>query len=172
MINRTDPLDCFISDRIFGYLMLLFRQCFQGVHEIPSRMSPAPCEGDGFGSPVQLLIDRVSVADDCTGESFQKLLRMVPFPSLLVFIQDNGGIPIPLSRPVNPHVTLTIRRTPIFRYLGRGLIGLQHMEAVHPVIKVIIKGPQIPVGTLNPPVRHHLPGDVDVIPQEFLDDPV
>ena len=70
------------------------------------------------------------------------------------------------------HVTLTIRRTPILRDLDRGLIGLQHMVAVHPVMKVIIKRPQIPVGTLDHPVRHHLPGDVDVIPQEFLADPV
>ena len=52
------------------------------------------------------------------------------------------------------------------------LIGLQHMEAVHPVMKVIIKGPQILAGTLDHPVGHHLPGDVDVIAQEFLADPV
>ena len=46
------------------------------------------------------------------------------------------------------------------------------MEAVHPVMKVIIKGTQIPVGTLDHSVRHHLPGDVDIIAQEFLADPV
>ena len=46
------------------------------------------------------------------------------------------------------------------------------MEAVHPVMKVIIKGSQIPVGTLDHPVGHHLPGDVNVIAQEFLADPV
>ena len=94
MIDRTDPLDCFIGDRFFGCLMFLFRQCFQGIREIPSRMGPAPCEDDGFGFPVQLPVGGVSVADNDTGESFQEFPRMVCFPGLLVFIQDNGGIPI------------------------------------------------------------------------------
>ena len=97
---------------------------------------------------------------------------MVCFPGLLVFIQDDWGISISLSRPIDPHVTLTVRRTPILRYFDRSLIGLQHMEEVHPVMKVIIKGPQIPVGTLDHPVGHYLPGDMDVIAQEFLADPI
>ena len=135
-------------------------------------MGPAPCKDNGFGFPVQLPVGGVSVADNDTGESFQEFPRMVCFPGLLVFIQDDWGISISLSRPIDPHVTLTVRRTPILRYFDRGLIGLQHMEAVHPVMKVIIKGTQIPVGTLDHPVRHHLPGDVDIIAQEFLADPV
>ena len=38
MIDRADPLDRFIGDRFLGCLMLLFRQCFQCICEIPSRM--------------------------------------------------------------------------------------------------------------------------------------
>lgn len=97
---------------------------------------------------------------------------MVCFPGLLVFIQDNGGITISLSRPVDPHVTLTVCRAPILRYLNRSLVGLQHMEMVHPVMKVIIKRSQIPVRTLDHPVRHYLPGDMDVVSLELLADPV
>ena len=161
MIDRADPLDYFIGDRFFVYLMLLFRQCFQGICEIPSRMGPAPCEDDGFVFPVQLPVGRVSIADNDTGESFQEIPRMVYW-----------GIPLSLSRPVDPHVTLAVRRTPILRYFDRSLIGLQHMEAVHSVMTVIIKRPQITGGTLDHPVGHHLPGNVDVIAQEFLTDPL
>lgn len=38
-------------------------------------------------------------------------------------------------------------------------------------MKVIIKRSQILVRALDHPVRHHLPGDVDVISQEFLANP-
>ena len=46
------------------------------------------------------------------------------------------------------------------------------MKAIQLFIKVIIKTSQISVRTLDHPVRHHLFGNVDVIPQEFLADPV
>ena len=46
------------------------------------------------------------------------------------------------------------------------------MEAVQLFMKKIIKDSQIPVRALDHPVRHHLPVDMDVIPQEFLADPV
>ena len=39
-------------------------------------------------------------------------------------------------------------------------------------MEIIIKDSQIPVRTLDHPVRHHLLGNVDVVPQEFLTDPV
>ena len=106
-------IDRFIGDRFFGCLMLLFRQCFQGICEIPSRTGPAPCKDDGFGFPVQLPVGGVSVADNDTGKSFQEFPGIVYFPGLLVFIQDDWGIPISLSCPVDPHVTLTVRRPPI-----------------------------------------------------------
>ena len=135
-------------------------------------MGPAPCKNDGLAFPIPLPVGGVSVTDNYSCESFQEFPRMICFSGLLVFIQDNGGIPIFLSRPVNPHVTLAVCRAPILRYLDRSLIGLQHMEAVHPVMKVIIKRPQISVRTLNHPVCHYLPGDVDVISQKLLADPV
>ena len=135
-------------------------------------MGPAPCEDDSFGFPIQLPVGGVSVADNDAGESFQEFPRMVCFPGLLVFIQDNGCIPISLSRPVNQHVTLAVCRAPILRYPNQSLIGLQHMETVHPVMKVIIKRSQIPIRTLDHPVRYHLLGDVDIIPQEFLTDSI
>ena len=114
MIDRADPLDCFIGDRFFVYLMLLFRQCFQGICEIPSCMDPAPCEDDGFIFPVQLPVGGVSIADNDARKSFQEFPRMVCFPGLLVFIQEDWGISISLSRPVDPHVALAVRWTPIF----------------------------------------------------------
>ena len=39
-------------------------------------------------------------------------------------------------------------------------------------MEIIIKNSQIPVRTLDHPVRHYLLRDMDVIPQEFLADPV
>ena len=97
---------------------------------------------------------------------------MVCFSGPLIFIQDDRRIFVDLPGAVNPHITLAVCGTPILRYHDRSFVGLQHMEAVHPVMKVIIKGSQIPVGTLDHPVGHHLPGDVNVIAQEFLADPV
>ena len=46
------------------------------------------------------------------------------------------------------------------------------METIQLFMEVVIQDPQIPVRTLDHPVRHHLLGDVDIIPQEFLADPV
>ena len=48
MADCADPLDGLVSDRIFGCLMVFFRQCLQGIGEIPSRMGSAPCENDRF----------------------------------------------------------------------------------------------------------------------------
>ena len=135
-------------------------------------MGPALCEDDGFGFPVQLPVGGVSATDNGACESFQEFPRMVCFPGLLVFIQDNGCIPISLSRPVNPHVTLAVRRAPILRYPNQSLIGLQHMETVQFFMEIIIKRSQIPIRTLDHPVCHYLPGDVDVVSQELLADPV
>lgn len=130
MVYGANPLGRLVSDRIFGCLMILFRQCLQGIGKIPSRMGSAPCENDGLTFPVQLPVGGVSATDNGACESFQEFPRMVCFPGLLVFIQDNGCIPISLSRPVNPHVTLAVCRAPILRYPDQSLIGLQHMETV------------------------------------------
>ena len=48
MVYGANPLGRLVSDRIFGCLMILFRQCLQGIGKIPSRMGPAPCENDGL----------------------------------------------------------------------------------------------------------------------------
>ena len=93
MVDCADPFDRLVSDRIFGRRMLLFRQYFQGVGEIPSRMGPAPCKNDGPALPVQLPVGGVSVTDNYSCESFQEFPRMICFPGLLVFIQDNGVSP-------------------------------------------------------------------------------
>lgn len=135
-------------------------------------MGPALCENDGFAFLVQLPVGGVSVTDNGASESFQEFLRIICFPGFLVCIQDNGGIPISLACPVDTHVTLTVCLIPLFRYFDRKLIGMQHMETVHPFMKVIIKSSQIPVRTLDYPVCHYLPGDVDVISQKLLADPV
>ena len=113
MVDCADPLDRFVSDGIFSCLMAFFWQCLQGIGKIPSRMGPAPCENDRLAFPVQLPVGGVSVTDNGARESFQEFPRMIRFPGLLVFIQDNGGIPTPLSRPVDPHVTLAVCRVPI-----------------------------------------------------------
>ena len=95
MIDRADPFDGFIGDRIFGCLILLFRQCFQGIREISSRMGPAPCKDNGFGFPVQLPVGGVSVADNDTGEPFQEFPRMVCFPGLWYSYRMIGVSPYP-----------------------------------------------------------------------------
>ena len=46
------------------------------------------------------------------------------------------------------------------------------METVQLFMKIIIQETQIPIRTLDHPVRHYLPGDVDIFPQEFLADPI
>ena len=70
------------------------------------------------------------------------------------------------------HIAFAVCGAPILRYHDRSFVGLQHMETVQLFMEVIIKDSQIPVCTLHHPVRHHLPGDMDVIPQEFLADSV
>ena len=47
MIDCTDPLDCFIGDRFLGCLMLLFRQCFQGIFEKALAPEEDGAEQDG-----------------------------------------------------------------------------------------------------------------------------
>ena len=80
-----------IGDRFFGCLILLFRQCFQDICEIHSRMDPVPCEDDGFNFPIQLPVGGVSVADNDTGESFQEFPRMVRFHNRLVVLSSIHG---------------------------------------------------------------------------------
>ena len=46
------------------------------------------------------------------------------------------------------------------------------MKLIHLLMEPVIKDSQIPVRTLDHPVCHDLSGDMDVIPQEFLADPV
>ena len=97
---------------------------------------------------------------------------MVRFSGPLIFIQDDGRIFVDLPGAVDPHIALTVCGTSILRYHDRGLVCLQHMETVQLFMEVIIKDSQIPVRTLDHPVRHHLLRDMDIIPQEFLADPV
>ena len=97
---------------------------------------------------------------------------MLCFPGTLVFIQDDRRIFVELTGTIDPHIALTVCGASVFRYHDGGLIGLQHMETVQFFMQVVIKNPQISVCTLDHPIRHHLLGDVDIIPQEFLTDPI
>ena len=97
---------------------------------------------------------------------------MIRFPGALVFIQDDRGICITLSGPVDPHVTFAVCWSPILSHHDRSLISLKYMKLIHLPVETVIKDTQIPVCTLDHPVCHDLSGDMDVIPQEFLADPV
>ena len=73
---------------------------------------------------------------------------------------------------MKPEEAATAIGVDLQRYHDRSFVGLQHMETVQFFMEIIIKDSQIPVRTLDHPVRHHLLGNVDVVPQEFLTDPV
>lgn len=97
---------------------------------------------------------------------------MVCFQGTLVFIQDDQRIFVDLASAVDTHIALTVCRASVFRYHNGCLIGLQQVETVQFFMQAGIKAPQIPVRTLEHPVRHHLLGNVDIIPQKFLIDPI
>ena len=135
-------------------------------------MDPAPGKCDIRIFPTQLPVSGIAVTDNYACETFQEFSRVVRFSGSLIFIQDDGRIFVHLPGAVDPHIALTVCGAPILRYHDRGLVSLQHMETVQLFMKMIIKGTQIPVCTLDHPVRHYLLGDVDIIPQEFLADPI
>ena len=122
--------------------------------------------------PIQLPVCRITVADHNPLETFQKFFWMVCFPGTLVFIQNDRGIRITLSGPVDPHVTFAVRRPSVLSDHNRRLIRLKYMKLIHLLVETVIKDAQITVRTLDHPVCHDLSGDMDVIPQEFLADPV
>ena len=133
-------------------------------------MRPAPCKNDIRILPIQLPVSGIAVTDNYTCKALQEFLRVVCFSGPLIFIQDDGRIFVDLPSAIDPHIALTVCGTPILRYHDRGLVCLQHMETIQLFMEVIIKDSQIPVRTLDHPVRHHLLRDVDIIPQEFLTD--
>ncbi len=133
---------------------------------------PAPCKNNIRILPIQLPVSGIAVADNHACEVFQEFSRVIRFAGPLIFIQDDGRIFVHLPSAINPHITLAVCGTPILRYHDRSFVGLQHMETIQFFMEIIIKDSQIPVRTLDHPVRHHLLGNVDVVPQEFLTDPV
>ena len=65
-------------------------------------MDPAPGKCDIRIFPVQLPVSGIAVTDNYPCKALQEFSRVVCFPGLLVFIQDNGGyphIPFPSGRP-------------------------------------------------------------------------
>ena len=121
--------------------------------------------------PVQLPVCRITVADHDPIETFQEFFQMVCFPDTPVFIQDDLGIRITFSAPINPHITFTVRRPPVLNDHNQRLFCLKYMKLIHLPVETVIKDTQIPVCTLDHPVCHDLSGNMDVIPQEFLADP-
>ena len=90
---------------------------------------------------------------------------------------DNGWKQLPdevYKRVRVQPAVYTVEEHHVAVYAGRDnqTIGLQHMETVQFFMQVVIKNSQIPVRTLDHPVRHHLLRDVDIIPQEFLTDSI
>ena len=127
-------------------------------------MGPAACKDDVWIFPVQLPVYRVTIADYDSFKILQEFFRMVRFPGALVFIQDDWGICITLSGPVDPHVTFAVCWSPILSHHDRSLISLKYMKLIHLPVETVIKDTQIPVCTLDHPVCHDLSGDMDVIP--------
>jgi len=135
-------------------------------------MGPAARKDDVWIFPVQFPVCRVTIADYDPFKILQEFFRMIRFPGALVFIQDDRGICITLSSPIDPHVTFAVHRPSILSDHDRSLIRLKHMKLIQFPVETVIKDTQIPVCTLDHPVCHDLSGDMDVIPQEFLADPV
>lgn len=135
-------------------------------------MCPASGKNDIRIFPVQLPVSGIAVTDNYPCKAPQEFPRVVCFSGPLIFIQDDGRIFVDLPGAVDPHIALAVCGAPILRYHDRSFIGLQHMVTIQFFMEIIIKDSQIPVRTLDHPVRHHLLGNVDVVPQEFLTDPV
>ena len=93
---------------------------------------------------------------------------MAGISRLLVFIQDNLAVCIHPPGAVYPHEAFASGRTAIFIYQDWRLICLQHMVVIHFFMQVIIEDRKISVCTLDGPVCHVLPGDMQAVTFKLL----
>ena len=119
-------------------------------------MGPTPGKCDIRIFPSQLPVSGIAVTDNYPCKALQEFSWVVSFSGPLIFIQDDGRIFVDLPGAVDPHIALAVRGASILRYHDWRLICLQHMETIQFFMEVIIKDSQIPVCTLDHPVRHHL----------------
>ena len=107
-----------LPNGLFGRAVVGFsRHGFQGVHIVPSCVSPTAHHGHGG----DLLVATVPVAWDVAGKPFEKGRSMRAFPGFLVVEQDDGGRVAPGT--IQPHVRVLTRLAAGFsEYLHRGFV--------------------------------------------------
>ena len=97
---------------------------------------------------------------------------MLRFSGGLVFIQHNGLLRV-ATGAVQPHVGLAGRGTSrLFQHLQGRLIRVQHRLPAKPFMQRIVDRPQPFLRSLQQPVGHGLPGQLQALPIEFLFQPV
>ena len=97
---------------------------------------------------------------------------MLRFSGGLVLIQYNGLLRA-AAGAVQPHVGLTGRGTPrLFQHLQGRLIRVQHRLLAKPFMQHIVDRPQPFLRSLQQPVGHSLPGQLQALTIEFLFQPV
>ena len=97
---------------------------------------------------------------------------MLRFSGGLVLIQYNGLLRA-AAGAVQPHVGLTGRGTPrLFQHLQGRLIRVQHQFLAELLMQQIIDRLQPFLRSLQQPVSHRLPGQLQALTIEFLFQPV
>ncbi len=97
---------------------------------------------------------------------------MLRFSGGLVLIQHNGLFRA-AAGAVQPHVGLAGGGTSrLFQHLQGRLIRVQHRLPAKPFMQRIVDRPQPFLRSLQQPVGHGLPGQLQALPIEFLFQPV
>ena len=97
---------------------------------------------------------------------------MLRFSGGLVLIQYNGLFRA-AAGAVQPHVGLAGRGTSrLFQHLQGRLIRVQHRLLAKPFMQRIVDRPQPFLRSLQQPVGHRLPGQLQALTIEFLFQPV
>ena len=97
---------------------------------------------------------------------------MLRFSGGLVLIQHNGLLRT-AAGAVQPHVGLAGGGTSrLFQHLQGRLIRVQHRLPAKPFMQRIVDRPQPFLRSLQQPVGHGLPGQLQALPIEFLFQPV
>ena len=94
--------------------------------------------------------------------------KMASIARLLVFVQDNLTFHVHLSSAVSPHEAFCSDMATIFVYQYRSLICLQYMVTIHFFMQLIIEDCKVSARTLDCPVRHVLPWDMQIITYKLL----
>ena len=118
------------------------------------------------------MVALVSIRVQPAGKALQKVLCMLRFPCGLVLIQDNGLLRT-AAGPVQPHIGLAGGGTPRFlQHLQGRFVGVQHRLLTKLLAQRIVDWPQPLLRSVQQPVGHGLPGQLQALALKFLLQPV